>query len=88
MANILTVPFRQTSNVSLTPFILSYISEHYDQNSEQFKPDCAELDALRNQAIRVHADNAGEGIILRYYGVLMSMCRNFPLDVCALRDES
>lgn len=81
-SNLLYLPFRQSTPLTLSTAIKQYISSKYDQHPDMFTQDLQVIDALRTAAIQVVEPHAsGIRKIAAYAGQLAWMSSKFPIDV-------
>jgi programmed cell death 6-interacting protein len=84
-SNVLFLPFRKTTPVSLSDAIKGYISSKYDQHPDMFRQDLEVIDALRRDAVHVREPHtSGIKKISAYAGQISWMGGKFPIDVSAL----
>ncbi|KAL2132272.1 hypothetical protein VTI74DRAFT_3986 [Chaetomium olivicolor] len=80
--NILSLPFRKSSQISLASTIRQYISKKYDQHPDMFRHDLEVIDALRRDAVNVReAHPSGIKKLQTYAGQLVWMSGKFPIDI-------
>lgn len=81
-SNILFLPFRKATNLSLSDAIKQYISTKYDQHPDMFRQDLEVIDALRRDAIHVQEPHtSGIRKISAYAGQLSWLGGKFPIDI-------
>ena len=81
-SNVLFLPFRKTTPVSLSTAIKGYISSKYDQHPDMFRQDLEVIDALRRDAVQVREPHtSGIKKISAYAGQISWMGAKFPIDV-------
>ncbi|KAK1753108.1 pH-response regulator protein palA/prr-1 [Echria macrotheca] len=82
--NILSLPFRKSTQMSLATPIQQYISKKYDQQPDMFRHDLEVIDALRRDAVNVReAHPSGVKKLQVYAGQLVWMGGKFPIDIGA-----
>ncbi|KAK3689322.1 BRO1-like domain-containing protein [Podospora appendiculata] len=82
--NILSLPFRNSTHISLSDSIQQYISKKYDQHPDMFRHDLDVIDSLRRDAVNVHeAHPSGIKKLQTYAGQLVWMGGKFPIDIGA-----
>ncbi|KAK0610113.1 BRO1-like domain-containing protein [Bombardia bombarda] len=82
--NILQLPFRKSTHISLSSSIQQYISKKYDQHPDMFRHDLDVVDALRRDAVNVReAHPSGIKKLQTYAGQLVWMGGKFPIDIGA-----
>ena len=80
--NILALPFRRSTHLSLASTIRQYINTQYDQHPDMFKRDLAVIDDLRRDAVNVReAHPSGIAKLQTYAGQLVWIGGKFPIDV-------
>lgn len=83
-SNILSLPFRKSTQISLSSSIRQYISTKYDQHPDMFRHDLEVIDDLRCDAVNVReAHQSGIKKLQTYAGQLVWMTGKFPVDVRA-----
>ncbi|KAK3385804.1 BRO1-like domain-containing protein [Podospora didyma] len=83
-SNILSLPFRKSTQISLSGSIKQYILHKYDQHPDMFRHDLDTIDSLRRDAINVHeAHPSGIKKLQIYAGQLVWMGGKFPIDIGA-----
>ncbi|KAK0712548.1 BRO1-like domain-containing protein [Lasiosphaeria miniovina] len=83
-SNILSLPFRKSTQISLSNSIQQYISKKYDQHSDMFRHDLDAIDTLRRDAVNVHeAHPSGIKKLQTYAGQLVWIGGKFPIDIGA-----
>ena len=81
-SNILAVPFRKSTQISLTTAIRQYISTKYDQHPDMFRHDIEVIENLRRDAVNVREPHqSGIKKLQIYAGQLVWMTGKFPIDV-------
>ncbi|KAF1986616.1 BRO1-domain-containing protein [Aulographum hederae CBS 113979] len=81
-SNILVLPFRHTTNVSLSDAIKQYISTRYDQHPDMFAKDLEAIDQLRTAAIHsLEPHVSGVKKIQVYAAQLVWIGGKFPIDI-------
>ncbi|GAB1318172.1 pH-response regulator protein palA/rim20 [Madurella fahalii] len=81
-SNILSLPFRKSTQMSLSSAIRQYISKKYEQHPDMFRPDLEVIDALRRDAVNVReAHPSGIKKLQVYAGQLVWMGGKFPIDI-------
>lgn len=84
-SNILGLPFRKSTQLSLSSTIRQYINTKYDQHPDMFKHDLEVIDTLRKDAVNVHeAHPSGVKKLQTYAAQLAWVGGKFPLDVSYL----
>lgn len=84
-SNQLTVPFRKSTQISLSTAIRQYISKKYDQHPDMFQHDLEVIESLRREAVNVReAHISGIKKLQVYAGQIVWMSGKFPIDVSAL----
>ncbi|KAI1388663.1 BRO1-domain-containing protein [Hypoxylon trugodes] len=82
--NILAVPFRKGTHLSLSSSIRQYISTKYDQHPDMFRQDLEVIDALRRDAVNVREPHpSGVARLQAYAGQLVWIGGKFPIDIGA-----
>ncbi|KAI1091491.1 BRO1-domain-containing protein [Rostrohypoxylon terebratum] len=82
--NILAVPFRKGTQLSLSTAIRQYISTKYDQHPDMFRQDLDVIDALRRDAVNVREPHpSGVARLQAYAGQLVWIGGKFPIDIGA-----
>lgn len=82
--NILAVPFRKGTQLSLSSAVRKYISTKYDQHPDMFRQDLQVIDDLRRHAVNVREPHpSGIKDLEAYAAHLVWMSGKFPIDVCA-----
>ncbi|KAK3312926.1 BRO1-like domain-containing protein [Apodospora peruviana] len=82
--NILSIPFRKSTQISLSGAIQQYISKKYDQHPDMFRHDLEVVDSLRRNAVNVReAHESGVKTLQTYAGQLVWMSGKFPIDIGA-----
>ncbi|KAI2634109.1 BRO1-domain-containing protein [Hypomontagnella submonticulosa] len=82
--NILAVPFRKGTHLSLSAAIRQYISTKYDQHPDMFRQDLEVIDALRRDAVNVREPHpSGVARLQAYAGQLVWIGGKFPIDIGA-----
>ncbi|SPQ24265.1 cb4f57de-5c5e-4aa1-b4ad-3e729a5f779b [Thermothielavioides terrestris] len=83
-SNVLSLPFRKSSQISLASSIRQYISQKYDQHPDMFRHDLEAIDALRRDAVNVReAHPSGIKKLQAYAAQLVWMSGKFPIDIGA-----
>ncbi|KAI1139982.1 BRO1-domain-containing protein [Hypoxylon sp. FL0543] len=83
-SNILAVPFRKGTQLSLSSAIRQYISTKYDQHPDMFRQDLEVIDALRRDAVNVREPHpSGVARLQAYAGQLVWIGGKFPIDIGA-----
>ncbi|KAK4132135.1 BRO1-domain-containing protein [Trichocladium antarcticum] len=81
-SNILSLPFRRSTQMSLSSSIRQYISKKYDQHPDMFRHDLEVIDSLRRDAVNVReAHPTGIKKLQTYAGQLVWMTGKFPIDI-------
>lgn len=81
-SNILSLPFRKSTQLSLASSIRQYISKKYDQHPDMFRHDLEVIDHLRRDAVNSRdAHPSGIKKLQTYAGQLVGMNGKFPVDV-------
>lgn len=81
-ANMLSLPFRRSNQISLSTVIRAYINEKYDQHPDMFRQDLEVIDALRRDAVNVREPHpTGVAKLQTYAGQLVWIGGKFPIDV-------
>lgn len=81
-SNILGVPFRKGTQLSLSVAVRKYISTKYDQHPDMFREDLQVVDDLRRNAVHVReAHPSGIRELQAYAAHLVWMGGKFPIDV-------
>lgn len=81
-SNVLSLPFRKSTQISLSNSIRQYISQKYDQHPDMFRHDLQVIDSLRRDAINVReAHQSGIKKLQTYAGQLVWVSGKFPIDV-------
>jgi programmed cell death 6-interacting protein len=79
---VLSLPFRKSTQISLSSAIQQYISKKYDQHPEMFRHDLDVIDGLRRDAINVREPHqSGIKRLQMYAAQLVWMGGKFPIDV-------
>ncbi|KAK3486934.1 pH-response regulator protein palA/rim-20 [Neurospora hispaniola] len=82
--HVLSLPFRKSTQLSLSRAIQQYISTKYDQHPDMFRHDLDTIDALRRDAINVReAHPSGIRKLQMYAAQLVWIGGKFPIDVGA-----
>ena len=82
--NILKLPFRRSTQLSLSTTIRRYISDKYDQHPDMFKQDLQVIDQLRRDAVNVQEPHpSGIAKLTSYAAQLVWIGGKFPIDVGA-----
>ncbi|KAI4229009.1 MAG: hypothetical protein L6R36_001246, partial [Xanthoria steineri] len=80
--NILFLPFRRTSAVSMSAAIKQYISTKYDQHPDMFKTDLDTIDQVRSNAVNaLEAHVSGVQKLTLYAAQLVWIGGKFPIDI-------
>ncbi|KAK3938839.1 pH-response regulator protein palA/prr-1 [Diplogelasinospora grovesii] len=83
-SNVLSLPFRKSTQISLSNSIQQYISKKYDQHPDMFRQDLEVIDKLRRDAVNVReAHPSGIKKLQIYAGQLVWMGGKFPIDIGA-----
>ncbi|KAK9366911.1 BRO1-like domain-containing protein [Lipomyces kononenkoae] len=80
-SNFLTIPLRRTDHIELTPAIMNYIEQSYDQHPGMFKDDIAELERLRSTVVNPEVRASSATSLTRYFAQLAFLSSKFPADV-------
>ncbi|KAK4101277.1 BRO1-domain-containing protein [Parathielavia hyrcaniae] len=81
-SNILSLPFRKSTQLSLASSIRQYISKKYDQHPDMFRHDLDVIDSMRRDAVNTRdAHPSGIKKLQAYAGQLVWMSGKFPLDI-------
>jgi len=81
-SNILSIPFRRSTNLKPSDAIKSYISSKYDQHPDTFARDLEVIDHLRKDAVNALEPHAsGVRKLQQYAAQLVWMSGKFPVDV-------
>lgn len=81
-SNILSLPFRKSTQIALSASIRQYIAAKYDQHPDMFRHDLEVIDSLRRDAINVReAHQSGIKKLQTYAGQLVWISGKFPNDV-------
>lgn len=81
-SNILALPFRKTTDQSISSAMKQYISAKYNQHPDMFQIDFKTIDALRRAAVQVTEPHvAGVKKIMAYAAQLAWIERKFPIDI-------
>lgn len=81
-SNLLSLPFRRSSYVSLSEAIINYVQERYNQHISAFSDDLEAIDRLRKDAVNsLEPHQSGVIKLQRYAAQLVFLCSKFPLDV-------
>ncbi|KAK3988835.1 pH-response regulator protein palA/prr-1 [Cladorrhinum sp. PSN332] len=81
-SNVLSLPFRKSTQLSLSTSIRQYISNKYDQHPDMFRHDLDVIDSLRREAINTREPHAsGIKKLQTYAGQLVWMSGKFPIDI-------
>ena len=81
-ANILSLPFRRSTQISLVSVIRQYINTKYDQHPDMFKNDLEVIDNLRRDAVNVREPHSmGIKKLQAYAAQLVWIGGKFPIDV-------
>lgn len=82
ISNILSLPFRKSTQLSLSSTIRQYINTKYDQHPDMFLQDLEVIDALRRDAVNVREPHpSGVKKLQAYAGQLVWIGGKFPIDV-------
>ncbi|KAK7752636.1 pH-response regulator protein palA/rim20 [Diatrype stigma] len=82
--NILAVPFRKGTQLSLSSAVRKYISTKYDQHPDMFRHDLQAIDELRRNAVNVREPHpSGIRDLEAYAAHLVWMNGKFPIDIGA-----
>lgn len=80
--NQLSLPFRKSTQLSLSTAIRQYISKKYDQHPDMFRHDLEVIDALRRDAVNIReAHPSGIKKLQVYAAQLVWISGKFPIDV-------
>jgi len=83
-SNILSLPFRKSTHLSLASTIRQYINTKYDQHPDMFKNDLEVIDDLRRDAVNVREPHAsGITKLTKYAAQLVWIGGKFPIDIGA-----
>ncbi|RDA94578.1 hypothetical protein CP533_2428 [Ophiocordyceps camponoti-saundersi (nom. inval.)] len=83
-SSILSVPFRRSTNLTLSSTIRQYINSKYDQHPDMFRQDLEVVDALRRDAVNVREPHPSCIKKLQAYaGQLSWISGKFPIDIGA-----
>ncbi|KAK4462629.1 pH-response regulator protein palA/prr-1 [Cladorrhinum samala] len=81
-SNVLSLPFRKSTQLSLSSSIRQYISKKYDQHPDMFRHDLEVIDSLRRDAINTREPHiSGVKRLQAYAGQLVWMAGKFPIDI-------
>ncbi|KAK4149089.1 pH-response regulator protein palA/prr-1 [Chaetomidium leptoderma] len=81
-SNVLSLPFRKSTQISLASSIRQYISNKYDQHPDMFRHDLDVIDSLRRDAVHTRdAHPSGIKKLQTYAGQLVWMTGKFPIDI-------
>ncbi|KAJ0298316.1 hypothetical protein COL516b_009968 [Colletotrichum fioriniae] len=84
ISNILSLPFRKSTQLSLSSTIRQYINTKYDQHPDMFRQDLEVIDALRRDAVNVREPHpSGVKKLQAYAGQLVWIGGKFPIDIGA-----
>ncbi|EFQ34852.1 BRO1-like domain-containing protein [Colletotrichum graminicola M1.001] len=84
ISNILSLPFRKSTHLSLSSTIRQYINTKYDQHPDMFRQDLEVIDALRRDAVNVREPHpSGVKKLQAYAGQLVWIGGKFPIDIGA-----
>ncbi|TIC97966.1 pH-response regulator protein palA/prr-1 [Colletotrichum higginsianum] len=84
ISNILSLPFRKSTQLSLSSTIRQYINTKYDQHPDMFRQDLEVIDALRRDAVNVREPHpSGIKKLQAYAGQLAWIGGKFPIDIGA-----
>ncbi|KAF4885354.1 pH-response regulator protein palA/prr-1 [Colletotrichum fructicola] len=84
ISNILSLPFRKSTQLSLSSTIRQYINTKYDQHPDMFRQDLEVIDALRRDAVNVREPHpSGIKKLHAYAGQLVWIGGKFPIDIGA-----
>ncbi|KAH7120210.1 BRO1-like domain-containing protein [Dactylonectria estremocensis] len=82
--NILELPFRKSTQISLSSTIRQYINTKYDQHPDMFKQDLEVIDNLRRDAVNVREPHpSGIKKLQTYAAQLVWVGGKFPIDIGA-----
>ena len=82
--HVLSLPFRKSTQLSLSRAIQQYISLKYDQHPDMFRQDLDTIDTLRREAINVREPHpSGIKKLQTYAAQLVWIGGKFPIDVGA-----
>lgn len=79
--NILSIPFRKTTQLSVAELLKTFISTTLDQHPEQFKDDLATLDKLRADIVKLDVHQSSLERLVQYHGHLLTLSNKLPVDV-------
>ncbi|KAK7420562.1 pH-response regulator protein palA/rim20 [Neonectria magnoliae] len=83
-SNILALPFRKSTQISLSSTIRQYINTKYDQHPDMFKQDLDVIDSLRRDAVNVREPHpSGIKKLQTYAAQLVWVGGKFPIDIGA-----
>jgi programmed cell death 6-interacting protein len=83
-SNILSLPFRKSTQIALSASIRQYIATKYDQHPDMFRHDLEVIDSLRRDAVNVREPHqSGIKKLQTYAGQLVWVSGKFPNDVGA-----
>ncbi|EEU44046.1 uncharacterized protein NECHADRAFT_98498 [Fusarium vanettenii 77-13-4] len=83
-SNILGLPFRKSTHLSLASTIRQYINTKYDQHPDMFKHDLEVIDTLRRDAVNVREPHpSGIKKLQTYAAQLVWVGGKFPIDIGA-----
>lgn len=78
----MSLPFRKSTQISLSGAIRQYISQKYDQHPDMFREDLEVIDSLRRDAVNVREPHpSGIKKLQTYAGQLAWIGPKFPIDV-------
>src|SRR4051794_2946178 len=81
-SNILSLPFRKSTHLSLSTAVRQYINTKYDQHPDMFRHDLEVIDALRRDAVNAREPHpSGIKKLQAYAGQLAWIGGKFPIDV-------
>ncbi|KAF3765734.1 hypothetical protein M406DRAFT_60355 [Cryphonectria parasitica EP155] len=82
--NQLSIPFRKSTQLSISTAIRQYISKKYDQHPDMFRHDLEVIDALRRDAVNIREAHAsGIKKLQAYAAQLVWISGKFPIDIGA-----
>jgi programmed cell death 6-interacting protein len=81
-SNILSLPFRKGTQLSLSSAIRQYINTKYDQHPDMFRQDLEAIDVFRRDAVNVREPHpSGIKKLQAYAAQLVWIGGKFPIDV-------
>ncbi|KAK6071395.1 BRO1-like domain-containing protein [Seiridium cupressi] len=82
--NILSIPFRKGTQLSLSTAVRQYISTKYDQHPDMFRQDLEVIESLRRDAVNVRESHmSGVKKLQAYSAQLVWLGAKFPIDIGA-----